>query len=165
MHAQNQHNDNISIVFQATPVAKALLAIFELKQYNLVIHNDVKQDISLKVNNLPWHKAFDLVLHAANLSYYKLENTLFVGSATAVEDYKKSHLQLIASSSEPIIIRHIKLIHTQAHTVAKMLFNSIDINNDDTDKTIRSQDNRTVIFLSIQMQICIVLLLTAELIV
>ena len=141
VHAQNQHHDNISIVFQATPVAKALLAIFELKQYNLVIHNDVKQVISLKVNNLPWDKAFELVLNAANLSYYKLENTLFVGSAIAVEDYKKSHLQLIASSEEPIIIRNIKLIHTQANTVAKMLFNSIDSNNDDTNNTIRAQDH------------------------
>ena len=113
------------MVFKATPVAKALLALAKLTKHNLVIHNDVNQIISLQINHLSWHKAFQLVLHAANLSYYSIDNTLFVGSVEAIAEYKKSHRQLMASSqvSEPMLIRNIKLVYTQAHALANMLFN------------------------------------------
>lgn len=70
----------ISLAFDAAPVEQILQALADYQQLNVLIAPDVQGTLSLRLDNLPWHQALNLVARMARLTVVEEDNVLLVYS-------------------------------------------------------------------------------------
>ncbi|HSB52085.1 MAG TPA: type IV pilus secretin PilQ, partial [Dissulfurispiraceae bacterium] len=66
--AGQKNGELISLDFQDADVVAILRLLSEVSGYNIVIHPDVKGKISMRLINVPWEQALDLILKTFNLA-------------------------------------------------------------------------------------------------
>jgi len=68
----------LSLTFDHAPIERILQALADYQQINLMIAPEVEGSLSLRLDNLPWHQALDLVARMAKLTLIEQENVLLV---------------------------------------------------------------------------------------
>ncbi|WP_442798015.1 DNA uptake porin HofQ [Pantoea vagans] len=68
----------LSLTFDNAPIARILQALADYQQINLMIAPEVEGSLSLRLDNLPWHQALDLVARMAKLTLIEQDNVLLV---------------------------------------------------------------------------------------
>ncbi|MGK3142427.1 DNA uptake porin HofQ [Pantoea sp. C2G6] len=68
----------LSLTFDDAPVARILQALADYRQINLMIAPEVEGSLSLRLDNLPWRQALDLVARMARLTLIEQDNVLLV---------------------------------------------------------------------------------------
>lgn len=68
----------LSLTFDHAPVTRILQALADYQQINLLIAPDVEGTLSLRLDNVPWHQALDLVARMAKLTLIEQDNVLMV---------------------------------------------------------------------------------------
>ncbi|WP_070970593.1 type IV pilus secretin PilQ [Vibrio sonorensis] len=68
-----------SFSFTQMPIYQALKVIADKGGINLVVSEQIKGDVTLELNQVSWRQALHAVLHAKGLSYYQLENIMYIG--------------------------------------------------------------------------------------
>lgn len=82
---ENYTGERISIDLQNASVEQVLRLISEISGYNLIIDDDISGNISLKLVDIPWDQALDLVLLQKNLGMVIKGNIMRIASATKLE--------------------------------------------------------------------------------
>jgi len=68
----------LSLTFDNAPVERILQALADYQQINLMIAPEVEGSLSLRLDNLPWHQALELVARMAKLTLIEQDNVLLV---------------------------------------------------------------------------------------
>ena len=76
VHAADE--EPLSLTFDNAPVERILQALADYQQINLMIAPEVEGSLSLRLDNLPWHQALDLVARMAKLTLIEQDNVLLV---------------------------------------------------------------------------------------
>ncbi|WP_218056587.1 secretin N-terminal domain-containing protein [Gilliamella sp. wkB112] len=71
----------ISIEFYQTDIAIILQALADSKQMNLIITDDLSIKQTIKLQQVEWHKALNIILNSANLQAEIEDNILFISKA------------------------------------------------------------------------------------
>jgi len=115
--------DKISLNIQNTPVKQLLQTLGEEFGYNVVMSDTVSGSISLRLQNVPWDQAFDLILERGGLDKRKRGTVLLV--APKDELLKKEELELQAkqqiSDVEPLQTETFQLNYQRAEAFHKVL--------------------------------------------
>jgi len=115
--------DKISLNIQNTPIKQLLQTLGEEFGYNVVMSDTVSGSISLRLQNVPWDQAFDLILERGGLDKRKRGNVLLI--APKDELLKKEELELQAkqqiSDVEPLKTESIQLNYQRAEALQKIL--------------------------------------------
>jgi type IV pilus assembly protein PilQ len=82
---ENYTGERISIDLQNASVEQVLRLISEISGYNLILDEDISGNISLKLVDIPWDQALDLVLLQKNLGMVIKGNIMRIASATKLE--------------------------------------------------------------------------------
>lgn len=82
---ENYTGERISIDLQNASVEQVLRLISEISGYNLILDDDISGNISLKLVDIPWDQALDLVLLQKNLGMVIKGNIMRIASATKLE--------------------------------------------------------------------------------
>lgn len=82
---EDYKGDPISIDLQNAEVEHVLRLIGEVAGYNLILDPEVSGKISMKLDNVPWDQALDLVLAQKNLGMVVWGNILRVSTAQRLE--------------------------------------------------------------------------------
>lgn len=82
---ENYTGEKISIDLQNASVEQVLRLISEISGYNLILDDDISGNISLKLVDIPWDQALDLVLLQKNLGMVIKGNIMRIASATKLE--------------------------------------------------------------------------------
>ena len=82
---ENYTGEKISIDLQNASVEQVLRLISEISGYNLIIDDDITGNISLKLVDIPWDQALDLVLLQKNLGMVIKGNIMRIASTTKLE--------------------------------------------------------------------------------
>ncbi len=82
---QEYTGDLISIDLQNAEVEHVIRLITSITDYNLVLDEDVRGRISLRLMNVPWDQALDLVLIQKNLGMVHRENIIRITTAQKLE--------------------------------------------------------------------------------
>ena len=77
--------ERISIDLQDADVELVLRLISEVSGYNLILDDEISGKISLKLVDIPWDQALDLVLLQRNLGVVMKGNIMRVASAAKLE--------------------------------------------------------------------------------
>ncbi|MEW6116589.1 MAG: type IV pilus secretin PilQ [Nitrospirota bacterium] len=80
----------ISLDFQDADIVPILRLLGDVSGYNIVVHPEVKGRITMKLMNVPWEQALDIVLKTFNLEKVIEGNVIRVATLKAFQDEKKA---------------------------------------------------------------------------
>lgn len=118
-----QQNNLISINFYQTDVAIILQALADNKQLNLVLDDDVSIKQTIKLQNIDWQRALDIVLHSAKLQAQIEDNILFVSKAVDPQILLERQQQELKEQQlkQPLEIMSIAVNHAQPMTLIEAI--------------------------------------------
>ena len=109
--------DRISLNFQSIEVRAVLQLIADFTELNLVASDSVTGSITLRLQNVPWDQALDLVLKTRGLDSRQIGSVLMVAPAQEIAERERQEVEankqlaeLAPLQSEFIRIRYAKAI-------------------------------------------------------
>jgi type IV pilus assembly protein PilQ len=107
--------EKLSLNFQDIEVRKVLEIIADFTELNLVASDTVSGNITLRLENVPWDQALELVLKSKGLDKRQSGNVLLVAPAAEIAERERQELEsrkqlqeLEPLSTEFILIRYAK---------------------------------------------------------
>ncbi|WP_163835945.1 type IV pilus secretin PilQ [Spartinivicinus ruber] len=115
--------EKLSLNFQNIEVRNVLQLIADFTDLNLVASDTVTGDITLRLQNVPWDQALDLVLKAKGLDKRKVGNVLMVAPADEIAAREKQELENDKQIAElaPTFTDLIQINYADAAEVAVVL--------------------------------------------
>jgi type IV pilus assembly protein PilQ len=117
------NGEKLSLNFQNIEVRALLQVIADFTNFNIVTSDTVTGNVTLRLKDVPWDQALDIILQAKGLGYRKSGNVIWV--APKDELAAKEQLDLEAKKKvaelEPVRTQSFQLNYTKAEDVAKGL--------------------------------------------
>jgi len=116
----------ISLDFQEADIKNVFRILAEMSGLNIIVSEKVKGKVTLRLKNVPWDQALDLVLQTYNLGVVKKGNVLRI---LPIEELRKEQELLIQAQkalekkkeSEPLITEEIQVNYVKAADLIKQL--------------------------------------------
>jgi type IV pilus assembly protein PilQ len=127
--------EKLSLNFQDIDVRSVLQLIADFTNLNLVASDTVQGGITLRLQNVPWDQALDLVLKTKGLDKRKIGNVLLVGPADEIAARERQELESLKQISELAPLRRelLQVNYAKAADIAK-LFQSVTSAESKTDE-------------------------------
>ncbi|MET0774820.1 MAG: type IV pilus secretin PilQ [Pseudomonas mandelii] len=118
--------EKLSLNFQDIDVRSVLQLIADFTNLNLVASDTVQGGITLRLQNVPWDQALDLVLKTKGLDKRKIGNVLLVAPADEIAARERQELESQKQISELAPLRRelLQVNYAKAADIAK-LFTSV----------------------------------------
>lgn len=84
--------DKISLNFQDIEVRAILQIIADFSKFNIIASDSVKGNITLRLQNVPWDQALDIILKSEGLDKRQYGNVMLVGPAVEIASREKVEL-------------------------------------------------------------------------
>ena len=124
---RNSYNgEKLSLNFQDIDVRSVLQLIADFTNLNLVASDTVQGGITLRLQNVPWDQALDLVLKTKGLDKRKIGNVLLVAPADEIAARERQELESQKQIAELAPLRRelLQVNYAKAADIAK-LFQSV----------------------------------------
>jgi type IV pilus assembly protein PilQ len=120
------NGERVSFNFQNIEVRALLQVIADFTQFNVVTSDSVTGSITLRLKDVPWDQALDIILQAKGLGYRKNGNVLWIAPKDELAAKEKLDLEAQAAIAqlEPLRTQAFQLNYTKAEDVAKGLTGS-----------------------------------------
>lgn len=127
--------EKLSLNFQDIEVRSVLQLIADFTDLNLVASDTVSGNITLRLDNVPWDQALDIVLKAKGLDKRLEGNVLMVAPAAEIAERERLQVEANKQLQElaPLITEFVRIKYADAVELFE-LFN-VDESDDDEDKT------------------------------
>ncbi len=121
-HELNYEGDRISLNFQNIEVRAVLQLIADFLELNLVASDTVSGSITLRLQNVPWDQALDLVLKAKGLDSRQTGNVLMVAPAQEIAERERQQIELNKHLAElaPLNTDFIRIHYARASEVVEL---------------------------------------------
>lgn len=115
--------DKLSLNFQNIEVRALLQVIADFTNFNVVTSDTVTGNVTLRLKDVPWDQALDIIMQAKGLGLRKSGNVLWVAPKDELAAKEKLDLEAKAQISqlEPLRTQSFQLNYTKAEEVAKGL--------------------------------------------
>lgn len=146
--------EKLSLNFQDIDVRSVLQLIADFTDLNLVASDTVQGNITLRLQNVPWDQALDLVLKTKGLDKRKVGNVLLVAPADEIAARERQELESQKQIAELAPLRRelIQVNYAKAADIAK-LFQSVTSGNESSDERGSiTVDDRTNSIIAYQTQ-------------
>ncbi|MGE7958119.1 type IV pilus secretin PilQ [Pseudomonas sp. NPDC089530] len=129
------NGEKLSLNFQDIEVRSVLQLIADFTNLNLVASDTVQGGITLRLQNVPWDQALDLVLKTKGLDKRKVGNVLLVAPADEIAARERQELesQKQIADLEPLRRELLQVNYAKATEIAK-LFQSVTRAEDKSDE-------------------------------
>ena len=116
------NGEKLSLNFQDIDVRSVLQLIADFTDLNLVASDTVSGNITLRLQNVPWDQALDLVLKTKGLDKRKVGNVLMVAPADEIAARERQELEAQKQVAELAPLRKdvIQLNYAKASDIAKI---------------------------------------------
>lgn len=134
--------EKLSLNFQDIDVRSVLQLIADFTDLNLVASDTVSGNITLRLQNVPWDQALDLVLKTKGLDQRKVGNVLMVAPADEIAARERQELEAQKQVAELSPLRKdiIRLNYAKASEIASIY------EEDDSKGTLKDDMRGSVIF-------------------
>lgn len=92
--------ERIDLDFQNVEVRSVLQILAEVAEMNLVVSDNVGGNITLRLKNVPWDQALDLILTTNKLDKREMGNVLLIGTAEEIKERERVELESSKSVEE-----------------------------------------------------------------
>jgi type IV pilus assembly protein PilQ len=120
---QGYQGDKVSLNFQNIPLRELLHVFADITSFNIVISDTVAGNVSLRLNDVPWDQALDIVLKQKGLAMRKNGNVIWIapGDELAAREKLELESQIAISDLEPVRTESFQLNYQKADVVEKMI--------------------------------------------
>jgi len=115
--------NRVTFNMQDIPVRTALQLIAEISQLNIVVADSVTGNVTLRLNNVPWDQALDIVLQAKGLDKRKNGNVIWVAPQREIADREQAIADAKIKLSEvtETITEYIPISYGKSKDIAELL--------------------------------------------
>jgi type IV pilus assembly protein PilQ len=115
--------EKLSLNFQNIEVRALLQVIADFTNFNVVTSDTVTGNVTLRLKDVPWDQALDIILQAKGLGVRKSGNVLWIAPKDEINAKEKIDLEAKAqvAALEPLRTQAFQLNYTKAEEIAKGL--------------------------------------------
>ncbi|MBI3610666.1 MAG: type IV pilus secretin PilQ [Nitrospirae bacterium] len=124
----------ISLDFQDADVSNVLRLLADVSGLNIVIGEDVKGRVSLKLVNVPWDQSLDIVLKMSNLGQVREGNIIRVATMANItkQQDEEAHAKETKIKAEDLLTKVIYVNYAKAEELAGSLKKNLSVRGDIT---------------------------------
>ena len=113
----------ISLTFQQIDVRGVLEILADASGKNIVVSDSVGGNITLRLQDVPWDQALDIILHTKGLATRDMGNILMVGTASEISAQEQAEAQAQTSmqQAEPLESAFIQINYAKAADLATLV--------------------------------------------
>ena len=113
----------LSLNFQDIPVRSVLQILADFTGLNIIAADSVKGNVTLRLNNVPWDQALDLILKAKGLGKRKEGNVVWIAPLDEIIKLEKKELEHVQfkEQKEPLRTEIIQLNYATAADIQRVL--------------------------------------------
>ena len=118
----------LSLNFQDIEVRSVLQLLADFTDKNIVVSDSVKGNITLRMKDVPWDQALDIVLESKGLAMRNNGNVIWVAPAKELAAKEQNELQSLKRKQalEPLVTEYITVNYAKAEDLAKLVQDSGD---------------------------------------
>jgi len=115
--------ERVTFNFQDIPVRSVLQLIADVSDLNIVVADSVGGNLTLRLTNVPWDQALDIVMDARNLDMRRNGNVLWIGPTAeiAAREQQLLQAQMDRRILEPLQTVLIPLSYAKAEEMAELI--------------------------------------------
>lgn len=115
--------EKIDLNFQNVEIRTVLQIIAEVSEKNLVVSDNVQGNITLRLKNVPWDQALDIVLKTKGLDKREAGNVLLVGTVSEIAEREAVELQSQQQEKEiaPLVTDFIQIDYRKASEIKERI--------------------------------------------
>jgi type IV pilus assembly protein PilQ len=112
--------EKLSLNFQSIEIRSLLQVIAEFTNFNIITSDSVAGAVTLRLKDVPWDQALDIILQAKGLGMRKTGNVLWIAPKDELAAKEKQDFEAKASiqSIEPLKTQSFQLNYTKASEIA-----------------------------------------------
>ena len=117
---QSFSGEKLSLNFQNIEIRSLLQVIADFTNFNIVTSDTVSGSVTLRLKDVPWDQALDIILQARNLGVRKTGNVLLIAPKDELAAKEKLELESknLVQTLEPLRTQDFKLNYARAVDVA-----------------------------------------------
>lgn len=146
--------EKLSLNFQDIDVRSVLQLIADFTDLNLVASDTVQGNITLRLQNVPWDQALDLVLKTKGLDKRQIGNVLLVAPADEIAARERQELESKRQIAELAPLRRevVQVNYAKASDIAKLFQSVTAVDGQSDERGSISVDDRTNNIIAYQTQ-------------
>ncbi len=115
--------EKLSLNFQSIEVRSVLQLLADFTNMNLVASDSVGGNVTLRLNNVPWDQALDIILKSNGLAKRIIGNVMMVGPQAEVAAQEKLELEAKKQVKElsPLVSEFFEVSYAKAEDLVKIL--------------------------------------------
>lgn len=113
----------VTFNFQDVPVRTVLQLIAELSDLNIVASDSVQGNVTLRLVEVPWDQALDIVLQAKSLDKRRSGNVVWVAPQSEIAKFEqdKENARLALEERAEMVTEYVPISYGNAEDIAKLL--------------------------------------------
>ena len=113
----------VSFNFQDIPVRSVIQLIADASQLNIVVADNVSGNVTLRLNNVPWDQALDIVLQSKQLDQRRQGDVIWVATAADIAAREQEKLEALSKKEElePLDNIFIQVNYAKAEELAALI--------------------------------------------
>ncbi|MBS3746649.1 MAG: type IV pilus secretin PilQ [Wenzhouxiangellaceae bacterium] len=129
---RDYEGERITLNFQDIPVRSVLSLIADISDLNIVVSDSVDGSLTLRLTNVPWDQALDIVLETRNLAMRESGNVRWVAPADEIAAREQQVLRARAEREtlEPLRTVMIPVSYADAGALAELIRSSTAVGGD-----------------------------------
>ena len=114
--------DRISLNFQDIEIRAVLQLIADFTELNLVASDTVRGRITLRLQNVPWDQALELVLKTKGLDKRQIGNVLMVAPAAEIAERERQQIEANKQIAElaPLVSEFVRIRYVNAANIVNL---------------------------------------------
>ncbi len=136
--------EKLSLNFQNVEIRAVLQVIADFTNLNIIASDTVGGNLTLRLQDVPWDQALDIILQATALDKRKTGNVIFVAPRKEMADRELLELEsrLQKAEMEPLRTETFQLIHRRVNSISfeGMMSKRGSVNVDEISNTLTATD-------------------------
>ncbi len=115
--------EKLSLNFQDIEIRAVLQLLADFTNKNIVVSDSVQGNITVRLKDVPWDQALDIVLESKNLAMRENGNVIWVAPSSELEAKDKQELEALKAKQElePLVTEYIAINFAKATDLASLI--------------------------------------------
>ncbi len=115
--------DRVTFNFQDVPIRSLLQLIAEVSELNIVVADSVQGNITIRLDNVPWDQALDVVLQAKGLDKRRQGNVVWIAPQQEIASREKEmeDARIAIEERAELVTDYVPINFGNAEEIAKLL--------------------------------------------
>lgn len=148
----------LSLNFQAIDVRDVLQILADVSEFNIIASDAVSGNVTLRLNDVPWDQALDLILKASGLAKRESGNVILVAPTAQIIKLEEEELasKKVVEQLEPLRTEYMQINYAKAEDIRVMLLGGEDVATDKITARGRLLSKRGVANVDIRTNVLII---------